>query len=74
MKLQHSVNQRRADQFFIGLPISIVRAMAWKKGDEITPHIQGKDMILLRKFGKKPSDAKNTPRLYKHEEEGDYDE
>ena len=55
MKLQMSFNEKRADQYFVGLPISIVRAMGWKKGDEITPTIQGKDMILLKKFNKKTS-------------------
>ena len=50
MKLQHSTNQRRADQFFIGLPISIVRAMGWKKGDNIDLEIMGKNKLKLERI------------------------
>ena len=54
MKLQHN---KKSGQVYAYFPKALMDAMKWKGGEEITATVQGKDMILLRKFNKKPSPA-----------------
>jgi len=46
MKLQ----QIKDKQFIISLPVAIVRAKGWKKGDTINAVLDSKGDIILRKI------------------------
>lgn len=54
--VQHDVVKH---QFKVYLPIKIVQAMKWKRGDNLELLIHGKDMLLLKKTGKQSPPDKN---------------
>jgi len=60
MRLQHN---KKTGQVYAYFPKSLMEAMNWKGGEEITATVQGKDMILLRKFGKQSPAAKTGEGL-----------
>ena len=49
MKLQLN---KKSKQIYAYFPKSLMDAMGWKGGEEINATVQGKDMILLRKYKK----------------------
>ena len=66
------IKRKKGDSaFFVVIPLPYIKGFSWKRGDVLEWKITGKDRLKLER--KKPLDAKSTPRLYKHEEEGDYD-
>jgi hypothetical protein len=49
MKLQLIENKSRSDQYLIYLPLKIVNAMNWNKGDIFNIEVLGKDKIKIEK-------------------------
>lgn len=48
MKLQQN---NKTNQFFLNLPLSVVRAKQWKKGDKLNILISKEGDILIKKAG-----------------------
>ncbi len=58
MKIQKSSYKARSDQFYVYLPKTLVEAMGWRKSDDLSFEVLGKDKLKLEK-SKKSSTEKH---------------
>lgn len=53
-----SIKRKKSEQWYIGIPAAVAKAMGFQRSEEVEWHIEGRDQLILVRKNPPPSPAK----------------